>query len=307
MDKNKALNAEEVAAKLSIAKNTVYELIKRGELKSYKVGRKVRIDQVDLEEYIIKSKNSITLNNELIINDKTVPQSFIISGQDRLLDILGNILENHKDGVKTLRSYTCSFPGLINLYYDKCQVTSVHLWDWESDEYNIDYVKKLVPGVPCILINIAKRTQGFFVKKGNPKNIKSWLCLERDDVKIINREKGSGTRVLLDGKIKSNFMSPSKIDGYYDEKTNHIAVANHVANGYADVGLGSEAAYNGIQGIDFIPMKTESYDIVIKKENFNNPIYKLVYDIICSDAYKNSINNFIGYDFTDLGRIVGET
>lgn len=306
MDNKKALNAEEVAAKLSIAKNTVYELIKRGELKSYKVGRKVRIDQVDLEAYINGSKNSVQ-NSGFVVNSKTIPQSFIISGQDVLLDILANMLENHPDGVKALRSYSCSFPGLISLYYDKCQITGVHLWDEESNEYNTGYVKKLVPGVPCILINLAKRVQGFYVQKGNPKNINSWVCLERDDVCIINREKGSGTRVLLDQKLKANFITPDMVKGYYHEKTTHAAVANHVANGLADVAIGSESASGSVSGIDFIPMQTERYDIVIKKENFNDPTYKLLYDIISSEAYKNSINNFKGYDFSDIGKIVAET
>jgi len=307
MDNNRALDAEEVAAKLSIAKNTVYELIKRGELKSYKVGRKVRIDPMDLEEYIIKSKNNITLNNNPIINGSEIPDSFIISGQDSILDILANMIENHPQGVKTLRSYNCSFPGLISLYYDKCQVTSVHLYDSETDDYNTGYVKKLVPGIPCVIINLAKRVQGFYVQKGNPKKIKSWVCLERDDVTIINREKGSGTRILLDEMLKKHFIIPTNVKGYYNEKTTHVSVANYVANGLADVGIGSQGPSNNISGIDFIPIKTERYDLVIKKENLDNPIYKLIYDIICSDTYRDNIKNFKGYDFSDIGKVMAET
>lgn len=307
MDYNKALDAEEVAAKLSIAKNTVYELIKRGELKSYKVGRKVRIDQIDLEEYIIKSKNSISSNNNIILDNKAIPDTFIINGQDSILDILANMIENNPQGVKTLRSYNCSFPGLISLYYDKCQVTAVHLYDGDIEDYNTGYVKKLVPGIPCVIINLAKRVQGFYVQKGNPKKIKSWVCLERDDVEIINREKGSGSRILLDEMLKKHCITPNDVKGYYNEKTTHVAVANHVANGLVDVALGSQGSSKGISGIDFIPIKTERYDLVIKKENLTDPTYKLIYDIICSEAYKDNIKNFNGYDFSDIGKIMAET
>lgn len=299
-----ALNVEGVAKKLGIAKNTVYELIKRGELKSYKVGRKVRIDPADLNIYIENSKN---VNTGVVSNEEDSSETFIISGQDKILDILANMIEVHPQGVRVLRSYNCSFPGLISLYYDKAQIAAVHLWDSESCDYNLSYVKKLVPGTPCIIIHLAKRFQGFYVQQGNPKGIKSWIDLSRDDVKMINREKGSGTRILLDEMLTSHSITPGSVNGYYKEKTSHSAVANHIANGLADVAIGSEAGAIGINNIEFVPLKTESYDLVLKKENFNNPLYKIIYDIINSEEYHNSIKNYMGYDFSETGKIVAET
>ena len=323
MEENRALTAEEVAKVLKIAKNTVYELIKRGELRSYKVGRKVRVDSQDLDTYIKKSKeqSGIVTGEEIkqnqtnnfikavnySVNQTGSPGSFIISGQDRILDVLANMLQNHPQGVQTLRSYVGSFSGLISLYYDQCQVTASHLYDKDSEDYNIPYVRRLVPGVPCVVIRLAKRRQGFYVLKGNPKNINSWVCLERDDITFINREKGSGTRVLLDEMINKYSLEPKKIKGYYNERTSHLAIANAIGNGLADIGAGCEDASVNSKNIEFVPLHTESYDLVIKKENLEDPTYKLVYDIICSEEFRNSIDNMGGYDLTNLGEIVAET
>lgn len=315
MEKNRALTADEVAVKLQIAKNTVYELIKRGELQSYKVGRKVRIDLSDFNDYVKRSKGESHIASDTqasyrftpSINDLTISPAFIISGQDPILDIIANMLQNHPDGVQTLRSYVGSFKGLMSLYYDQCQIAAIHLWDGDTNDYNIPYVKHMVPGIPCVIINLAKRVQGFYVQKNNPKNIKSWVCLTRDDVSLINREKGSGTRVLLDEKIKQLLIKPQDIKGYYNEKTSHFAIANTVAKGLADVGLGCQSAAMGVNNIDFIPLHTERYDLVIKSENLNDPTYKLIYDIISSDAFKENVEHLIGYDFENLGQIIAET
>lgn len=324
MEENRALTAEEVAKKLKIAKNTVYELIKRGELRSYKVGRKVRVDLVDLNNYIKQSKQesfntqetqreqnlshiSTSNVNYNIFNNPNISSAFIISGQDILLDILANMLQNHPEGVQTLRSYVGSFSGLLSLYYDQCQIAAIHLYDGENEVYNVPYVRRMVPGIPCVIINLAKRIQGFYVKKDNPKKIKSWVCLTRDDISFINREKGSGTRVLLDEMLKKYSINPNEITGYYNERTSHIAIVNAIANSKADVGIGCKDAAMNTKNIEFIPLYTESYDLVIKKENLNDPTYKLVYDILCSDEFINSINKIGTYDLSNLGQIVAET
>jgi putative molybdopterin biosynthesis protein len=282
MEDSTIYTPEEVAAELKIAKNTVYELIKRGELPAYKVGRQVRIDGSDLELYKQKGKqqsSGYSLGNDMNLQ-RSQPSStddIIISGQDTLLDILANNIQKHPQGTTILRSYVGSFSGLVNLYYDRCHIAATHLLDFEAKSYNVGYVKKLVPGIPCIIIHLAKRKQGFYVKKGNPKKITNWEHLGRSDVSMINREKGSGTRVLLDQHLKSLLISPNDVHGYYNEETSHLEVANNVANGGADVGVGCENAVKLMKYIEFVPLQEESYDIVIKKENLSNPIYKLIY------------------------------
>ena len=286
-----SLTPLEVAELLKITKNTVYELIKRGELPAYKVGRKLRIDKEDIDNYIKSQKSStisspdtqqqeITLNdipsekNETKLDDKNI----IICGQDMILDILSRNIESSLPSIKSYRSYMGSYNGLYNLYNNKASIASSHLWDWETSEYNIDFVKKLLPGIPCTIINLTYRTQGFYVQKGNPKNINGWDDLKRDDLSYVNREIGCGVRVLLDGKLRELNISSNEINGYNYE-----------------------------ENIDFIPLQKERYDLVIKTNDLENPIYKQILNIINSDTFKDELEGLGGYDLKDTGKIIAET
>ena len=312
---NSSLNVVEVAQMLNITKNTVYEMIKRGELPSYKIGRKIRIDKSDVENYINNQKNTLSNKSitsfESITNFPTEPYAIkngeiIISGQDIILDILCRMIESKIKNIRTYRSNIGSYNGLYDMYNNKVSISSCHLWDSETDTYNTSFVRKLIPGVPCILINIAYRVQGFYVKIGNPKNIKDWNDLSRADITMVNREKGSGVRILLDGKLNSLNIS-NNIKGYENEETSHLSVASHVARGGADVGIGNEKVSKQVDNIEFIPLQKERYDLVIKKSDLNNPVYKSVVDILSSEEFKNELEGLGGYDLKDTGKIVDYT
>ena len=314
-----SLTPLEVAEILKITKNTVYELIKRGELPAYKVGKKLRIDKEDIENYINNQKGTtssvnkpqkkeISVNepdtdNEINSNDKNI----IICGQDMILDILGRNLETSLPSVKSYRSYMGSYNGLFNLYNNKVSIASAHLWDWETSEYNVSFVKKLLPGIPCVIVNLAYRMQGFYVQKGNPKNIKGWEDLNREDLSYINRERGCGVRVLLDGKLREFNIPSSSVNGYNYEESSHLSVASSIARGKGDFGLGIEKVAKQIDNIDFIPLQKERYDLVIKKENLENPAYKEIFNIINSDDFKGELEGLCGYDLKDTGKIISET
>lgn len=314
-----SLTPLEVAEILKITKNTVYELIKRGELPAYKVGKKLRIDKEDIENYINSQKGTtssvnkpqkkeISVNepdtdNEINSNDKNI----IICGQDMILDILGRNLETSLPSVKSYRSYMGSYNGLFNLYNNKVSITSAHLWDWETSEYNVSFVKKLLPGIPCVIVNLAYRMQGFYVQKGNPKNIKGWEDLNREDLSYINRERGCGVRVLLDGKLREFNIPSSSVNGYNYEESSHLSVASSIARGKGDFGLGIEKVAKQIDNIDFIPLQKERYDLVIKKENLESPAYKEILNIINSYDFKGELEGLGGYDLKDTGKIISET
>ena len=315
-----SLTPLEVAELLKITKNTVYELIKRGELPAYKVGRKLRIDKEDIDNYIKSQKSSTisspdTQQQEITLNDipseknetKLDDKSIIICGQDMILDILSRNIESSLPSIKSYRSYMGSYNGLYNLYNNKSSIASSHLWDWETSEYNIDFVKKLLPGIPCTIINLTYRTQGFYVQKGNPKNINGWEDLKRDDLSYVNREIGCGVRVLLDGKLRELNISFNEINGYNYEENSHLAVASAVARGKGDFGIGIEKVAKQIDNIDFIPLQKERYDLVIKTNNLENPIYKQILNIINSDTFKDELEGLGGYDLKDTGKIIAET
>lgn len=315
-----SLTPLEVAELLKITKNTVYELIKRGELPAYKVGRKLRIDKEDIDNYIKSQKSSTisspdTQQQEITLNDipseknetKLDDKSIIICGQDMILDILSRNIESSLPSIKSYRSYMGSYNGLYNLYNNKSSIASSHLWDWETSEYNIDFVKKLLPAIPCTIINLTYRTQGFYVQKGNPKNINGWEDLKRDDLSYVNREIGCGVRVLLDGKLRELNISSNEINGYNYKENSHLAVASAVARGKGDFGIGIEKVAKQIDNIDFIPLQKERYDLVIKTNDLENPIYKQILNIINSDTFKDELEGLGGYDLKDTGKIIAET
>ncbi len=315
-----SLTPLEVADLLKITKNTVYELIKRGELPAYKVGKKLRIDKEDIDNYINAQKKVSTssstkqLQQEIVANEisvdkeiKSDDKNIIICGQDMILDILGRNIESTLPSIRSYRSYMGSYNGLFNLYNNKASIASCHLWDWETSKYNIDFVKKLVPGIPCTIINLTYRMQGFYVQKGNPKNIQGWDDLKREDLNYINREIGCGVRVLLDGKLRELNIPTNKINGYNYEESSHLAVASAIARGKGDFGLGVEKVAKQIDNIDFIPLQRERYDLVIKTENLENPIYREILNIINSDQFKDELEGLGGYDLKDTGKIIAET
>lgn len=315
MDNNNALTTQEVADMLKIAKNTVYELIKRGEINSYRVGRKVRFTLSDVEAYISRSKSiqtpapAVGESSQSSLQPGSNPGStgFVISGQDLMLDVLSNYIQHHPRGVPTLRAYSGSYSNLIALYEGKVQVASSHLWDGDTGEYNIPYVKRLLPGIPAVIINLTYRTQGFYVAKGNPKNIKTWKDLIRPDITIINREKGAGSRVLLDEHLRLLGIYGSSINGYNRETQSHLTVASTVARGGADVAVGNEKIASQVDGIDFIPLQEERYDLVVRKEDMGTPPIQAMLSILNSDEFRIEFQDIGGYDISEMGTIIAET
>lgn len=321
MTDHSALTPQEVADILKITKNTVYELIKRGELNAYRVGKKLRIDMSDVEAYKNKTKkpnrNSASDSDDasmssLISNPlsyEEIPQSsgFVICGQDAMLDILSRYLELHPLGLRALRSYIGSYNGLYALYQGKVQLATAHLWDGDTGQYNVPYVRRMLPGVPAVIIHLACRMQGFYVAKNNHKGIKGWEDLKRSDITIVNREKGSGTRVLLDEHLRKLGIPAKRIKGYERECTSHLAVASTVARGGADLGIGNEKTSLQVKGIDFLPLQTERYELVIKKEDMDKPPFEVVLKILRSSEFRTELEGIGGYDLKETGKIIAET
>ena len=312
-----SLTPEEVAGILKIAKNTVYELIKRGELSAYRVGRKIRIDYKDVEAYKKQGKRTEALQQEIACRSVSICANrrpggeaslhgggMVICGQDVLLDILTRHLERHPRGVHAFRNHVGSFAGLQALYHGKIQMTAIHLWDGDSDKYNIAYVHYMLPGIPTVIVHLACRMQGFYVAAGNPKNIKVWSDLTRQEVCFINREKGSGTRVLLDEHLRLQGIDRRLIKGYEKEEYSHLGVVSAVARGEADVGLGNEKASMQVRGIEFIPMQKERYELVIKKEDLDRLEFRAVIEILQSGDFKSELQGLGDYDLSETGRIV---
>ena len=155
---------------------------------------------------------------------------------------------------------------------------------------------------PAVLIHLARRTQGFYVLKQPCQQ--TWQDLIRPDVLFINREKGCGTRVLLDEKMRREGIDRKQINGYEREENSHLAVASAVSRGEADVALGNEKASLQVRGIEFVPLQKERYELVILKNDIELPPFQAVIEILQSQEFKNELEGVGDYDLTELGNIV---
>lgn len=319
---NTPLTPQEVADILKISKCTVYELIKRKDLNAYRVGNKVRVDYEDVEEYKNKTKNVKSKNSQSAIPVQTETvhslsnhdfdrgfeeKGVVICGQDPLLDTLCRYLGRHPNGVRALRAYESSYSALYSLYKGDVQVAAAHIWDGKTDEYNTPYVERMLPGTPAAIIHLTRRIQGFYVLKGNPKHIKGWEDLKRKDVSLINREAGSGSRILLDEYLKKMGLQGSMVNGYTNETFSPMALTSAIVRGHADIAIGIEMPFLQAREIEFIPLQKEQYDLVIKKENMNQPIFMAIIEIIRSEDFKMEMHGIGGYDLSESGKIIAET
>ena len=238
----------------------------------------------------------------MLTPEKREEPELIISGQDVVLDILANYLQ--QEGVNAARTYLNSFEGLLSLYQDNIQVAACHLYD--GQDYNASFVRSLMPGVPAVLVNVSYRTQGFYVQKGNPKNIQGWEDLGRKDITVLNRRVGSSARILMDMQLKRLGIPASQVAGYHKIMKSHLTMAAAIAAGEADLAIGTERISRQIENLDFIPLMEERFDFVIKKELFGTEAVRKLMKVLQSSAFRREIAHFSGNDYRDLGKIISE-
>ncbi len=318
-----SLTAEEVAKILKISKYTVYEMVKRGDLPAYRVGKKIRIDINDLEGYIRQGKvreqtapgqshlpaapSTFTAEAPLLSGEPGIKvPGLVICGQDIALDILGRRLEYQPFGIRAYRQYVGSFAGLLAMYQGQADISAAHLWDGDSNTYNIPFVRRLLPGIPAVIVHLAIRMAGFYVARGNPHQIKQWEDLARPGIRFVNREAGSGARVLTDEHLHLRGIEHRLIQGYENLEFSHLAVASTVSRGIADVGVGNKKASLQVPDIDFVPLQKERYELVIKKEDFELPTFQAVITNLNSEAFKTELMGLGDYDVSETGKIVAE-
>ena len=310
MSQNQSLSTQEVADMLHVSKSTIYDLIRKGEIHSYKIGRKVRFTQDDVDAYIARSRHEhstrpvqrIDTHSTLLTPEDPEGPELIIAGQDVVLDILANYLQ--QAGVRAGRTYLSSFEGLLALYQDRVQVTACHLFD--GTDYNASYVRCLMPGVPAALVNVSYRNVGFYVQKGNPKRIRGWQDLKRADLSILNRRVGSSARILLDTQLKRLGIAASQVRGYDRIMSSHLTMAAAIASGEADLALGTERISRQIEGIDFIPLLEERFDFVLKKEILDTEPARKLLMVLNSPVFRKEVSRFSGNDYRDLGKLIME-
>jgi len=273
---------------------------------------------------------------ELIRHKSNISNTIVcIGSHDNTLDILANLLKKKYPKFSLSSSHVGSMGGLIALKRGEAHIAGTHLLDEETGEYNVPFIKRLfnenksgeTPDLPylrsyspvgqasrlsteefsdekIILVSLVYRQQGLLVLKGNPKNIKGFEDLLRDDITFINRQRGSGTRLLTDKYLRELGIDSWKIKGYEKEEFTHMGVASAVLSGIADTGLGILAAAKAL-GLDFIPVAKERYDIAVPERFYELDMIQKLLEIIRTDSeFKNTIVNLGGYDVTDMGKVI---
>lgn len=240
----------------------------------------------------------------LLTSRRGIERTLVVVGShDMTLDLIANLLKKCDPQINLASSNVGSLGGLLALRKSTAHLAGSHLLDTETGEYNISYINRYLSGVEIYLINLVHREQGLIVAPGNPKSINGLEDLIRDGLSFVNRQAGSGTRILLDWRLGQLGIDPAKIKGYEREEYTHMAVAVDVLSGTADVGMGIHAAAQAL-ALDFIPVTTERYDLVIPAEHYDNPLVQELLEVIASQEFKEQVMALGGYDVRDTGRII---
>lgn len=237
------------------------------------------------------------LDVELFKPLSTIRKSLVsIGSHDLIMDVIG-------DMHSLTSSHVGSLGGIMAIKRGECHIAPIHLLDMETGEYNISYVKKYFPNEKMALIKGVQRQQGFIVQKGNPMNIKGFKDLVENEVVYVNRQKGAGTRVLLDYHLGLNNIDSSKIRGYERELNTHMSVAAAVKTGSATTGLGVYSAAKAMD-LDFVEVAFEDYDFLIKCDLLEDERIKKFIQIIKSAEFKDILRSLGGYGFRNTGEII---
>jgi putative molybdopterin biosynthesis protein len=243
---------------------------------------------------------------ELLVPPEDIDGTLVVLGShDNTLDLLATLLRRRAARLRLSSGHVGSLGGLMALKQGRAHLGGSHLFDPETKTYNVPYIQRYLPELPLKLINLAWREQGLMVAPGNPLNIRSIKDLARPEVRFINRQRGAGTRLLLDHLLKEHGLNPGAVQGYEREEYTHMAVAVNVHSGTADVGLGILAAARAL-GLDFIPLTPERYDLVVPESTFSDPRFQVLLEVIRSPEFTAGAEALGGYDLKDSGRILWE-
>jgi putative molybdopterin biosynthesis protein len=221
---------------------------------------------------------------------------------DLAIGVIEDQLKQHFPELKIAATNVGSLGGLLALQRGETHMAGTHLLDPQTGIYNVPEIKRTIPKLPVALVHLAQREQGIVVARGNPKSIGSLNDL-RSGVRFVNRQPGSGTRVLLDFELNRLGINPDSIDGYEREEFTHMSVAVAVASGLADAGLAVRAAAQALE-LDFIPVASEQYDLLFLRSFFESDRGERLMLVLKSGPFKDAVTALGGYDSSDSGKLL---
>jgi len=224
-----------------------------------------------------------------------------IGSHDLLVEVLARMLSPRLEPLRLSVEFSGSLGGLIALARGEADLAGIHLWDQDTDSYNLPFVQRVLAGRKTLLLHLADRSLGLILARGNPLGIHVLNDLARRDVRFINRQAGSGTRVWLETQLQVKGIEPNQIPGYELEEFTHVATARAVAENRADAGLGIYAAASA-QGLDFLPLTRERYDLAIPDTAWRPPLAEALREVIGSKPFQQAAQDLGGYDMSLSGQ-----
>lgn len=328
MRSNEFMNAEDVARYLNLGKNTVYQLAKSGKLSSYHVGRKLKFTLEDVEAYVASTHHKAPVPASFQANAEMANEGdastgrvqaitdaasfgelegdpFVVAGGDVFADYLASSL--NASGYSASRLVQGSYTALVNLYAGDADAAVVHLFDQKSNSYNVPYARSLAPGASVKIYRVYGREQGLIVRAGNPKKLTTWGGLLREGVRLSNRMKGSGSRVLLDEKLRAMDARAEYIEGYDSQSDVARSALKRVTNGIADVAVGTEREAMHHPGLEFVSLQMEWVDLVVAKREGTRDVQRAISSLLLDDDFRQGVEALGPCDTSSLGNVIYES
>jgi len=296
------MNTKEVAHYLGIHEKQVYALIKSKRIPSTRITGKWVFPKKLIDEWI--ESNAQKSLGQAREKSRKIEGALLASGSnDPILDILHTHMRTLYPEFYIFTANTGSTDGLKALNKGYTDIAWSHLFDPKTGEYNIPFLPNYVPDIKPVVVNLFCRDIGFLVAAKNPLGIHGFEDLARKEVKFINRQKGAGTRVLLDYYLKKLRISHSEIKGYEKEVYTHLEVGIAILSKEADVGIAT-VAVSKFFGLSFIPITTESFDMVLEQSTFFEKGVQAFVEVLNSDEFRKRITKLGNYDFKSSGKIL---
>jgi len=296
------LNTKDIANYLNINEKQVYRLIKEKKIPATRITGKWTFPRKLIDEWIIESANE----NIGVKKTRELKNHIVVMGSnDFTIERLSHELSRRFPEFSLSFSNVGSIGGLVALGRGSSHIASCHLLDPGTGEYNLPYLPRYLPNLETIVVNLVYRDLGLILRPENPLNITGIEDLAQPGIRIINRQEGSGTRILFDFELKRLGIDSNRINGYEKEVNTHNEVAMAVLSGMAEAGLGILSAAKML-GLEFIHITKERYDLVIPEENFSARPLTALLEVIRSQEFRTKIEQMGGYDIRDSGKVISE-
>jgi putative molybdopterin biosynthesis protein len=299
------MNTKEVARYLDINEKQVYSLIKSGRIPATRVTGKWIFPKGLIDEWIETSARQGV--KEARQKSRRIEGGLLASGSnDTILDMLRTYIRKRHPDFYIFSANTGSTEGLKALNMGLTDIAWSHLLDAKSGQYNIPYLSTYLPNIKAVVVNLFHREVGLITAHGNPLHVGGFAGLAKKGVRIVNRQKGSGTRVLLDHHMDNLGISTRDIAGYNTEVFTHLEVGLAVLSKEADTGIAT-AAVAKLLGLSFIPITRENFDMILDQSTFFTKGVQALIEVLKSRDFRKRVEKLGGYDFKDSGKVLYST